>query len=904
MATIYIDNKPYEVDGEANLLEACLSLGLNLPYFCWHPALGSVGACRQCAVTQYRDEKDTAGRLVMACMTPAAAGTRISLENPEAKQMRGAVIEWLMENHPHDCPVCDEGGECHLQDMTVMSGHNYRNFRFKKRTYRNQYLGPFVNHEMNRCIQCYRCVRYYRDYAGGHDLNAFAGHNYTYFGRSQDGVLENEFSGNLVEICPTGVFTDKTLKQHYTRKWDLTFAPSVCHLCAVGCNISPAERYGSLRRVVNRYNGQVNRYFLCDRGRFGYEFVNHKDRLRKATLRTAGAREPIEGRDAVRAVASRVGSGRAIGIGSPRASLEANYALRRLVGAENFFAGIPARQAALLSLQLGILREGPVRTPSPADIEKADSVLILGEDLTNVAPILALAVRQAARNLPMKAVSKLKIPLWNDFAVRALIQDRKGPCFIATPQATRLDDTAAGLYRGAPDDIARLGFAVAAALESGAPAVTDASSDLSKFASGIAQALRNAGRPLVIAGPSCGSEAVIRAASNVAMALGVAGRPAEICFTAPEANSVGLALLDAVGDLEAAFGVVERGEADTIIVLENDLYRRAEADRVTRFFDSARNVIVLDHLANPTTAKATILLPCGTFAEQDGTLVSSEGRAQRFFEVHKPAGDVTESWRWLSLVMAADGRGAHGGWSALDDVIAAMAEELPALSAVRDAAPSAHFRLVGKKIQRESHRYSGRTAMLAQIKVSEPKPPEDLDSPLSFTMEGYSVANVPPAPLTPFFWSPGWNSIQALNKFQEEVGGPLRGGDPGIRLIEPKPDSEAGYFDSVPSPFEPSPDRWLLLPQYHIFGSEEMSSLAPGIAERSPAASLALSKADAGKIGVEQGAAVEIRLNHTILRLPVRLDDTLAEGTAAIPLGLRGVSAVDLPAVAGISKVS
>jgi len=194
--------------------------------------------------------------------------------------------------------------------------------------------------------------------------------------------------------------------------------------------------------------------------------------------------------------------------------------------------------------------------------------------------------------------------------------------------------------------------------------------------------------------------------------------------------------------------------------------------------------------------------------------------------------------------------------------------------------------------------------MLAQIKVSEPKPPEDPDSPLSFTMEGYPVANVPPAPLTPFFWSPGWNSIQSLNKFQEEVGGPLRGGDPGIRLIEPKQDSEAGYFDSVPSRFEPSPDRWLLLPQYHIFGSEEMSSLAPGIAERSPAACVALCKADARKIGVEQGAAVEIRLNHTTLRLPVRLDDTMAEGTAAIPPGFRGVSAVDLPAMAGISKVS
>ena len=135
MATIYIDNIPYEVKPGKNLLEACLTLGFNLPYFCWHPAMGSVGACRQCAVKVFKDEEDTRGRLVMSCMT----------------------------NHPHDCAVCDEGGSCHLQDMTVMTGHNYRRYQFKKRTYRNQYLGPFLNHEMNRCIQCYRCVRFYKD---------------------------------------------------------------------------------------------------------------------------------------------------------------------------------------------------------------------------------------------------------------------------------------------------------------------------------------------------------------------------------------------------------------------------------------------------------------------------------------------------------------------------------------------------------------------------------------------------------------------------------------------------------------------------------------------------------------------------------------------------------------------
>ena len=157
-----------------------------------------------------------------------------------------------------------------------MSGHNYRKYRFTKRTFTNQDLGPFINHEMNRCIECYRCVRYYRDLAGGNDLNVFAAHDHVYFGRAEDGTLENEFSGNLVEVCPTGVFTDKTLRSHYTRKWDLQTAPSICHHCGVGCNTIPGERYNSLRRILNRYNHDVNGYFLCDRGRFGYEFVNSK----------------------------------------------------------------------------------------------------------------------------------------------------------------------------------------------------------------------------------------------------------------------------------------------------------------------------------------------------------------------------------------------------------------------------------------------------------------------------------------------------------------------------------------------------------------------------------------------------------------------------------------------------
>jgi len=307
-------------------------------------------------------------------------------------------VEWQMTNHPHDCPVCEEGGACHLQDMTVMTGHNSRRYRFTKRTHQNQDLGPFINHEMNRCIACYRCVRYYKDYAGGEDLGVYGAHDNVYFGRVEDGTLESEFSGNLVEVCPTGVFTDKTHSERYNRKWDMQFAPSICQGCSVGCNISPGERYGELRRIENRYHGALNHYFLCDRGRFGYGHVNLTDRPRQPLLQDGNDKLAITVDGALNRAADalRTAAG-IIGIGSPRASLESNFALRELVGAANFYSGVEQSEWECLQKMLQILQHGGVRTPSLRDMEEADAVLVLGEDVTQTAARIALALRQAVK---------------------------------------------------------------------------------------------------------------------------------------------------------------------------------------------------------------------------------------------------------------------------------------------------------------------------------------------------------------------------------------------------------------------------------------------------------------------------------------------------------------------------
>ncbi|MGV8904813.1 MAG: NADH-quinone oxidoreductase subunit NuoG [Pseudomonas sp.] len=894
MATIHVDGKALEVDGADNLLQACLSLGLDIPYFCWHPALGSVGACRQCAVKQYSDENDKRGRIVMSCMTPATDGSWISIDDEEAKVFRASVVEWLMTNHPHDCPVCEEGGHCHLQDMTVMTGHNERRYRFTKRTHQNQELGPFIAHEMNRCIACYRCVRFYKDYAGGTDLGVFGAHDNVYFGRVEDGALESEFSGNLTEVCPTGVFTDKTHSERYNRKWDMQFSPSICHGCSSGCNISPGERYGEIRRIENRYNGSVNQYFLCDRGRFGYGYVNREDRPRQPLLADGHVKLSLDA--ALDKAADLLRGRNIVGIGSPRASLESNFALRELVGAEHFYSGIEAGELERLRLIVKVLNESPLPIPTMRDIEDHDAIFVLGEDLTQTAARMALGLRQAVKGKAEDMAAAMKVQPWLDAAVKNIGQHELNPLFIASLAETRLDDIAEECVHAAPDDLARIGFAVAHALDASAPAVEGLDTQALELAQRIAAALLAAKRPLIISGSSLGSTALIEAAANIAKALKLRDKQGSISLIVPEANSMGLAMFG--GDsLDDALQAVISGKADAIVVLENDLYHRVDAATVDAAFNAAKVVIVADHQKTPTSDRADLVLPAASFAEGDGTLVSQEGRAQRFFQVYDPTYLdasilVHEGWRWLHALRSTLLNKAVD-WTLLDHVTEACAASTAQLAGIVNAAPSAAFRIKGLKLAREPLRYSGRTAMRANISVHEPRTSQDNDTAFSFSMEGYS-GSAEPRQQVPFAWSPGWNSPQAWNKFQDEVGGHLRAGDPGTRLIESQGDG-LSWFASIPGAFSPARGTWQVVPFYHLFGSDETSSKAAPVQERIPEAYVALAKSEADRLGVNDGAMLNLSVAGHTLRLPLRINEELGAGLVALPAGLAGIP----PAVFG-----
>ncbi len=987
MAVIHIDGTTVEVDGGDNLLQACLSLGIDVPYFCYHPALGSVGSCRQCAVKQYQSKEDMEagrGRLVMSCMVAPSNDMYISVTDDEAKAFRASMIELLMTNHPHDCPTCEEGGHCHLQDMTYMSGHNHRRYRFTKRTHHNQELGPFIAHEMNRCIACYRCVRFYKDYAGGEDLGVYGSNNRVYFGRDQDGQFESEFSGNLTEVCPTGVFTDKTHSERYNRKWDMQYAPSICHGCSAGCNISPGERYGELRRIENRYNGEVNRYFLCDRGRFGYGYVNRSDRPTQALERINDKHVKINLNYALDETIERLQGKKVIGIGSPRASLETNFALKSLVGFDNFSTGLNHQQQALVNKCIEVLSTEGIYNPGMTDIESHDAVLILGEDITQTSSRVALSIRQAAKNEAIKMAAAAKTQAWLAEPVQRIGQGALSPIYILDVSQTKLDDVSKVSVVATPDDITALGFKVADEIANLADDLTqikdpqELSNEQNKaqadpmqaLAKQIAYDLIQADKPLIVSGTSLSSIAMIEAAAQITQVLTqkraaikatehgqvevhnekvrnakeqaqtaqptedkeLAAKPAKpetgankeaqdnverkpadslelieenadysaqasIYLTVTDANSIGVCMLggQSVEELLAT-------DFEVVVVAENQLTDAIDAQKLSQLL-SDKTVIALDHQLLDWHKDVDIVLPAASFAEADGTLVSAEGRAQRFFQVYDnnyyhPTSNIKEGWRWLHAVHSSL-MDRSIDWLQLDDVINALIATHPKLAGIKDAAPDADYRITGLKIAREPRRYSGRTAMRAPISVHEPMQPKDWDTALTFSMEGYSGEQTPSS-MIPFASAAGWNSPQAWNKYQDKVGGSLKNGDPGIRLFDQlerlatrqyvAPEVSATSITNIEQ------GQAKLVPIYNIYASSMMASRSPIVAEQLPVATWRIGADDASNWNMTTGDHLEVTIDNQQIVLPIQVVPYLAEGCIGYPVGQVAIIHPSMPA--------
>jgi NADH-quinone oxidoreductase subunit G len=630
MPKLVIDDQEVEVPPGTKVIEAAERLGIMIPRFCYHPALGSVGACRVCAVKFIQGPFKG---VQMSCMIEAKDGMVVSTTDEEAADFRRHVIEWLMLHHPHDCPVCDEGGHCVLQDETVSGGHGIRRYLGKKRTYHDQYLGPLVQHEMNRCIHCYRCSRFYQEFSGYRDLGAMGIGNRTYFGRHREGVLESPFSGNLIDVCPTGVYTDKPARFN-GRRWDFERTPSLCIHCSLGCHTTASARYREVVRLEGRFSELVNGYFICDRGRFGFPYANLSNRPRRAVVRG----NEVSHAEAVRAVAdglSRVSPGAVACVGSSRASLEA-LALLRAVAAMHRWRGPVCfvDETEARKVEDAVSGLAPELAVSLREMERADFILVLGADPINEAPMLAPAMRQA----------------WRHGARVAVLDPR--PVELPFPfdhLPVRPDDTgrsAGALARLAVDRAAveKLGGAALRFYDALPVAPVPQGADGAKVAE-LASGLRESRNPVIVCGTDVVRATVPALAVDLARLLHAGKERAGLFFVLPGANAFGAALVSPKGDsLEAVVDAVEAGSVRALVVVESDLFSRfPDEKRLEEALRKADLLVVADYLPTRTTALASILLPSQSLYEAGGCLVNQEGRMQRALPVYRGGTSILQT---------------------------------------------------------------------------------------------------------------------------------------------------------------------------------------------------------------------------------------------------------------------
>ena len=613
MPKLIIDEREIEVAAGTKVIEAAARIGIMIPRFCYHPALGSVGACRVCAVKVL--EGPVKG-IQMSCMLDAADGMKIATTDDEAIEFRRYVIEWLMLNHPHDCPVCDEGGHCLLQDLTVAGGHGIRRFPGKKRTYLDQDLGPLVQHEMNRCIHCYRCSRFYQEFCGYRDLGVFNIGNRTYFGRVASGTLEAPFSGNLSDICPTGVYTDKP-SRFFGRRWDYERTPTLCINCSLGCHAVTSVRYRKVTRQEARFSAAVNGWFLCDRGRFGFFYASLPARPRQA--RVNGETTAVEAaltyaREKLEAIRAAGGPQAVALIGSPRSSLETLVMMDRaakLKGWKNpsFFADADM----VHKVKTAIARLEPELAVSLREVEQADLVIAVGADPINEAPMLALALRQAVRNgARVVVLDPRPVELPFDFTHLPV---RPGALGIALGRLVKKSIDPGGL-----DPAAARYYATLVDTDAAEPEATSAAADL----------LRDSRRPVIVCGTDVVTPEMASFAADAALLLGAAQKKAGLFYLMPGANAFAAGLLsDANASIALVLKAAAVGDVKALIFAENDPFATfPDRKLLEQALAQVELLIVLDYLDTAVSRKAHVFLPTQTLFEAGGLFVNQEGRIQ------------------------------------------------------------------------------------------------------------------------------------------------------------------------------------------------------------------------------------------------------------------------------------
>ncbi len=623
MVEIELDGQKVEVQEGCMVMHAAEKAGTYIPHFCYHKKLSIAANCRMCLV-----DVEKAPKPMPACATPVTQGMIVRTKSDKAIKAQQSVMEFLLINHPLDCPICDQGGECQLQDLAVGYGGSSSRYEEEKRVVMPKDVGPLVSmQEMSRCIQCTRCVRFGQEVAGVMELGmSHRGEHSeieTFVGQSVD----SELSGNMIDICPVGALTSKPFR-YSARTWELGRRKSVSPHDATGANLVVQVKNNKVLRVVPLENEEVNECWIADRDRFSYEALNSEDRLTSPMLKQGGAWKEVDWQTALEYVANGLQGVKAqhgaaaIGtLASPHSTAEELFlaaALTRGLGSQN----IDTRLRAADFQHDGTVRWLGTSIASLSDLQR---VLLIGSNVRKDQPLLAQRLRQAARK-----GGKIN-------ALNAQAFDW------AMPVANTLLADAAHWVQALADIAAAVGAITGAA----APVAGNANN---AQAQAIAKSLTGGERKAVLLGNAAAHHA--KASSLLSLANWIGTQTgASVGFLGEAANTVGAQVVGAVpvqGGQTAA--QMMSGHLKAVLLLNTEpAFDAANGEAAAQALGKADMVVTL----SPFKANmdiSDVLLPISPFTETAGSFINTEGRVQSFHGVVKPLGETRPAWKVLRVL--------------------------------------------------------------------------------------------------------------------------------------------------------------------------------------------------------------------------------------------------------------
>ncbi|MBI5786045.1 MAG: NADH-quinone oxidoreductase subunit G [Rhodocyclales bacterium] len=673
MLELEIDGKALQVADGSTVIDAAHQAGVYIPHFCYHKKLSIAANCRMCLV-----QVEKAPKPLPACATPVTNGMKVFTHSDMAVKAQQGVMEFLLINHPLDCPICDQGGECQLQDLAVGYGGSRSRYQEEKRVVVNKNLGPLVSTDMTRCINCTRCVRFTQEIAGQMELGqAFRGDRAEIMPFIEK-TVDSELSGNIIDLCPVGALTSKPFR-FAARSWELARRQSVSPHDALGSNLIVQVKHDRVYRVLPFENEDINECWLSDKDRFSYEGLNSGERLTKPMLKQGGVWKEVEWNQALdyaahalRDVANEHGGGAVGALVSPHATLEEMVLagkLMRGLGSENI--DFRLRRSDFSGQRAGV----PWLGMRIAELNKLDRALVVGAFLRKDHPLIAQRLRQAAKRGTQVSV------------IHSADDDLLMPL--------------AGKLIAAPSQLPeRLAQVVKAAAELKGAAF-DMKVAVSPEAKQIAASLVSGQNAAILLGNFAQQHAKAATLNWLAQQL------AEILgcrfgFLGEAANSVGGYAAGAVpgaNGLDAARMLAEPRQAYLVLGAEAEL-DCADGRQALAALKQAASVIVLSPFKSAAALEyADAILPIAPFTETSGTFVNAEGRVQSFQAVNRPLGETRPGWkvlRVLANVLKLDGfdhessedvreecLGGTGGalLDSLDNAISGVAVELAASAA-------------------------------------------------------------------------------------------------------------------------------------------------------------------------------------------------------------------------------